>query len=292
ATFRRILDDFGRNLTTVETTLAAVKDDDVKLPLRFVDIHVDLDGDGKPTDEFMDILDRIVGSRPVALLETNPEFLVCFDRGDVAWLRSYCHVLAGLVDLYLAFDTQKQFDLWSATVFARPKSAFAGDAAERLQKSNDAWDELVIAEPKRLSSFRRHIISLAELNRETWKHIRAETDDENEWLPNPKQTGVLRMPVRDEMIDTWLAMMDELEALFDGKKTFIKTFLLDKNHQGLDFKVLFDDPPERFVFKEKFPQNLPDKYWSDMPDVNIQAIFAVIQVFGQPTAVGYAAWFN
>ena len=45
---------------------------------------------------------------------------------------------------------------------------------------------------------------------------KAETDDDHEWLPNPKQKGALGLPVRDEMIDAWLAMMAELEVLLNG----------------------------------------------------------------------------
>ncbi|SRR5229473_179930 len=108
-----------------------------------------------------------------------------------------------------------------------------------------------VKEPARLGRFRKHLLRVAELNRETWKFIRAETDDDHEWLPNPKQKGVLGLPVRNEMIDSWLAMMGELEALLEGKRTFLKSWGLHKNGKGLNLKTLFDDPPEKFVLDPK-----------------------------------------
>ncbi len=160
---------------------------------------------------------------------------------------------------------------------------------ERFQ---DAVKVIAVKEPARLGRFRKHLIKVADLNRETWMHIRAETDDDHEWLPNPRQKGVLGLPVRDEMIDAWLAMMDELEALLDGKRTFLKIWNFDKNGKGLNLKTLFDDPPEKFVLDDKFPQNLPAKYWSEEKDVNINVLGRVFRIFSDPTAVGYAAWFN
>ena len=47
ALFRTFLDD----LTKAEETLALVEDDAVKLPIRFGLVRLDLDGDGKATDE-------------------------------------------------------------------------------------------------------------------------------------------------------------------------------------------------------------------------------------------------
>jgi hypothetical protein len=291
AAFRRLLDDFRRDLSAAEATLAGVTDDGVKLPLRLAAVRLDLVGDGKPTDRFIDILTRVMQRQRFDFLKSNPDFLVCFDRGDVAWLRAYCHLLMGMLDFYLAFDTEASFDLAADELFAKPKKPFRGDDAERWQKIQEAGKEIAVKEPARLGRFRKHLIQVAELNRETWRHIRAETDDDHEWLPNPRQKGVLGLQVRDEMVDAWLAMMAELEALLDGKRTFLQVFI-NKNGKGLNLKTLLDDPPEKFVLDGTFPQNLPDKYWSVGKGVDINVLFRVIEVFNDPTAVAYAVWFN
>jgi hypothetical protein len=291
AAFRRVLDDFRRDLSAAEATLAGVTDDRVKLPVRLADVRLDLVGDGKPTDRFIDILTKLMQRPQFDFLKENPEFLVCFDRGDVAWLRAYCHLLMGMLDFYLAFDTEEEFDLSAERLFAKPRKPFRGDEAERQRKFDEALREVAVTEPRRLGRFRKHLIKVAELNREIWKHIRAETDDDHEWLPNSRQKGVLGLPVRDEMIDAWLAMMAEMEALLDGKRTFLKLFV-QKDSKGLNLKALLDDPPEKFVLDAQFPLNLPDRYWSKEQDVNINAVLRVAQVFGNPTAVAYAMWFN
>jgi HEAT repeat protein len=288
---RRVLDDFYRDLARAEATLAGVTDDKVKLRLRLAGIRLDLDRDGKPTDKFMDILKKIMQRERFDFLASNPDFLVCFDRGDVAWLRAYCHLLMGMLDFYLALDTEQLFDLSADELFAKPKHPFRSTAEEKQQKITEASRAFAVKEPARLGRFRKHLVKVAELNRETWKHIRAETDDDHEWLPNPKQTGVLGLPVRDEMIDAWLAMVAELEALLEGKRAFPQ-FFISKNGKGLNLKTLLDDPPEKLVLDIEGLQSLPDKYWSEAADVDTNALMRVIEIFGNPTAMAYAAWFN
>jgi hypothetical protein len=282
---RRVLDDFVRDLTAAETTLAGITDDGVKLPVRLADVRLDLTGTGKPTYRFVDVMKKIMRQQQFDLLRDNPEFLVCFDRGDVAWLRSYCHLLTGMLDFYLAFDTEQIFNLSSDEVFAKPKYP-------PPPKENRQWDEvlrvIVVKEPARLGRFRRHLMKVAELNRETWNYIRAETDDDHEWLPNPRQKGVLGMPVRNDMIDAWLGMMGEFEALLDGKRTLGSP----KDGKGLNLKALLDNPPDKFDFFGGFPRNLPDRYFSEAPEADWRSLTRVLAVFENTTAVAYWAWFN
>jgi HEAT repeat protein len=290
-TLRRVLDDFRRDLATAEATLGGVTDVKVKLPLRLALVHLDLDGDGKATDRLLDILKRIMQQR-LDFLDTNPDFVVCFDRGDVAWLRAYCHLLMGMLDFYLAFDTGQLFEIGADDLFAKPKKPIKEKDKEKLVIP---WVSLVLAvkEPARLGQFRKHLLEVVKLNRETWRFIRAETDDDHEWLPNPKQKGVFGLPVRNEMIDAWLEMMGELEALLEGKKTFVSDWGFGQNEKGLNLKTLFDNPPEKLELSYGFPQNLPEKYFSQGKEVNIEVVFRVLQVFGgDTTAFAYGAWFN
>jgi hypothetical protein len=87
--------------------------------------------------------------------------------------------------------------------------------------------------------------------------------------------------------------MGELEPLLDGKRTFPR-FVFNRDGKGLNLKTLLDDPPEKFVLGDliSFPENLPDKYWSNQKDVNLDVLLRVFQIFGNPTTVGYAVWFN
>jgi hypothetical protein len=292
AALRRLLDDFQHDLAAAETTLAGVTDDNVKLPLRLGRFRLDLDGDANPTDRLLDIMQRVMGPQ-LAFPRDNPDLLVCFDRGDVAWLRAYCHLLAALLDGYLAFDTEALFNLTAHDLFERPKQPFREGEAERWQRFMEARKVVAVKEPARLGSFRKHLLRVAELNRETWKYIRAETDDDHEWLPNARQRGALGLPVRDEMIDAWLDVMAELEAVLDGQKVLPGVFLGPAPEgKGLNLKTLLERPPAEWRLEDPAGAWLPAAYWDRKPSVDLGKLFRAFQVFGNPSAVAYAMWFN
>ncbi len=290
--FRRILDDFRRDLMDAEGVLAGITDDRVALPLRLADVKLDLDGDGNATDRFADILSKMMRGQSFEFLEYNPSFLVRFDRGDVAWLRAYCHLLSGMLDVYLAVDTKGDFGLWADTAFAKPKVRFVGTEFERLQKSGEAHRVLRIIEPARLSRFRGHLIKVAELNRETWRFIRAETDNDHEWLPHPKQTSVIRMSVREEMIDAWIAAVGELEGMLEGKKLMFNVSVVNNENRGINMKTLLEDPPAELDWEKVWREGPAEKYLEKGEFINVGTLLRVLSVFNDPMAVGYAAWFN
>lgn len=287
---RRVFERFTADLDKTESTLAGVTDDKVKLPLRLANIHLDLDGDGKPTDQFLGLLKKLLGVQRFDFLEKNPDFRVSFDRGDVAWLRAYCHLLSAMLDVYLAFDLKLVFDIEGANHFAKPKND---------PKANDAWWQLLtridVTEPARLGSFRTHMVKVCELNRETWRFIRAETDDDFEWLPNAKQKGVIGLPVRDEMIDGWLKAVDELEGLLTGKKLIDLRGLVNTDGKGLNVKELLDHPPEKLELMKVAASGVDAKYLSKLTADNTfddAAFRRVMRLFDDSLSVAYAAWFN
>lgn len=78
-----------------------------------------------------------------------------------------------------------------------------------------SWD---VVEPSRLKAAHQNLLKVAELNHETWQLIRAETDDDKEWLPNPNQTNLFSgMEITNERIDSWLAGIKKIEQVLDGK---------------------------------------------------------------------------
>ncbi|MDY3553650.1 hypothetical protein R5W24_002754 [Gemmata sp. JC717] len=109
----------------------------------------------------------------------NPEFRVHFDRGDVAWLRSYCHLLSAMVEGYRSVDEEAGFE-------ERVRDIFPKVAPSAREPDPDWLGGLKVVDPPRLRRARLHMVAVCELNRETWTHIRAETDDDYEWLPHPK----------------------------------------------------------------------------------------------------------
>lgn len=291
----RFLEVFRSDLERVEATLAEVKSADVTLPLRLADIRVNLTGKPEASERFVDLLKKMMGPNFRVPAE-NAEFLIRFDRGDVAWLRGYCHLLMGLIDLTLAFDLEENFTMWGDQQFAKTKRSFQGTPAEKSKRQAEISAVIKIKEPARLGHYRRHIVKVCALNRETWSFIRAETDDDHEWLPNSKQTGVLRIPVTDEMIDHWLAMMAEFEDLFDGRKAIPKglvAILSSKSQRPLNVRAFFDNPPDTFEWQRMQRDGVREQYLDDsLPDFDLNVIIRGGGVFQSTLGIGYAVWFN
>ncbi len=289
--FRHLLDDARRGMIAIEATLAGITDDKVQLPLRLAKIKLDLDGDGKATDSFLDLLARLMRRTP-DFLKSNTDFLVCFDRGDVAWLRSYCHVIAGLIDTGLAFDFQAHFELIEDGPFPRVVPKFTGTKEERTRLLNESQRTLRIVEPARLSRVREHFLAVTKLNRETWRQIRAETDNNHEWLPNSKQQSVIGLPVRDELIDGWLEAMGELEAILEGKSLLPVSMFLPTGGRNLNMKTLLNDPPATIDIQKIFEKGIDDKYLEKGPVCDIDKLLRILRLFDSGSMGMYMAYFN
>jgi hypothetical protein len=88
AAARHILLDLLADLRKAEATLAAVADKQVKLPLRLGPIALDFSSSGHADERSATLLSRYVAAQN---LPKDHDLLVVFDRGDVAWMRGYCH---------------------------------------------------------------------------------------------------------------------------------------------------------------------------------------------------------
>lgn len=288
---RGLLDDGRRGFLGIDATLAGITDNNVMLPLRLAKIKLDLDGDGKATDDFSTILLKFLGNRP-EFLTKNPDFLVHFDRGDVAWLRSYCHVAAGTIDFILSIDLKTEFELNELGPFPKVRPKFAGTEDERKEKLQKAREVIRFAEPARLTRVREHFVMVAKLNRETWRYIRAETDNDHEWLPNPKQTSVIGLPINAAMVDGWLEAMDELESILEGKKLLPIGLLVPTEGKGLNLKTVLDDPPASLDLSKLRIKGVDAKYLEKGADADMNKLFAAFRLFEGGSRGMYMAYFN
>src|SRR5438477_5506368 len=107
AAARQLVQTFVDDLVKAEATLAQVKDPAVKMPLQVGLIKIDPFGQGKPISAAF-LFERIEGLAVKS--QQAKELVIGFDRGDVSWLRGYCHFLAALGELCLAVDGQKAFE--------------------------------------------------------------------------------------------------------------------------------------------------------------------------------------
>ena len=230
AAVRQLVQTFVDDLARVEATLAEVKDAAVKLPLRVGLIKIDPFGQGKPISAAF-LFERIEGL-PVTS-EQAKGFVIGFDRGDVNWLRGYCHFLAALGELCLAVDGLRAFDCSAHLLFEKVETphtflletrrAFDENPFENVASISDVISffhqmlRLSIKEPARTKAALAHLEAGIVQAKEMWKFILAETDDDLEWIPNPKQMGVVGVKVTQEMVDAWLETLDETDQVLKGK---------------------------------------------------------------------------
>ena len=248
AMLRGWVDDLGK----AEATLAGVKAADVKLPIHFGLVRLDFDGDGTAGDgetlwKVYARFNRNAGAGAAR------DFVIAFDRGDVDWLRGYCHLLMAVGEVVLAHDFDDLFRETGYLFFrgARPPLPFLTNT-----QSGRAFDlgeildlvatihlmRLSVTEPARLTSALVHIEATARLSRSSWKAILAETDDDREWVPNPKQgTVVPSGKVTPEMVQGWFDFLDEFESILAGRK--LLPFWRGSNPRlGINLRKVFTEP--------------------------------------------------
>jgi hypothetical protein len=252
AAARQILQTWVDDLARAEATLARVQDPEVKLPLHVGLIQIDPLGRGKPVSAALVFRQAGAGvSR-----EAVEQFYIGFDRGDVCWLRGYCHFLAAWGELLLAVDGRDLFDCTAHLFFEKVESPYPF-LQEEGRDLNDVRNfrpaviadaiafihqlRLPVKEPERCKAALGHLEAMLAMAREMWKFYLAETDDDHEWIPNPRQKGVLQVAVTQEMVDTWLATVGEAERVLQGKR-LVPFWRGTQADRGVNLRRVFTEP--------------------------------------------------
>src|SRR5262249_32336710 len=124
---RAIMQAWDGHLAKAAATLSWIDGKDVKLAMQFGKIRLDLDGDGNATAEerlWKLYIQLNAAARNQVTAEAAQDFIIAFDRGDVAWLRGYCHLLMALGEAFLAYDGQELFDHSAGLFFPNPATPF------------------------------------------------------------------------------------------------------------------------------------------------------------------------
>ncbi|MBA3483800.1 MAG: hypothetical protein H0T51_18505 [Pirellulales bacterium] len=248
--FRKIIADFADDLAKVEATLAAIGSADVKLPMHLGMVRLDFDGDGQAGDEetLWRIFSRVTG-RDVSE-ETAAGFVMALDKGDVHWLRGYCRLLSALCEMHLTYDTQELHDHAARLFFPTAEAPYPFLGGDDLQDwIFDAIAfihmlQLPVVAPERMAKAHEHLLAVVEQSRLSWAAILAETDDDREWVPNPQQknTAIPGAVITKPMVDGWHAVLDEVEAILQGKK--LVPFWRRHEGRGVNMQRVFMEPTE------------------------------------------------
>ena len=301
-TLRGVFKTALAGLQQTGATLALMGQGEIKLPVAFGLVKLDLNGDGKVEEQetLWRVLDATLGGGNIPP-QAAEAFAVSFDRADAAWLRGYTHLLSALIEFGLAHDQTAGFNASYQMFFPRAGLP-ASELNSHVRSDYSGMDDGAIAdaiayihlmhwevtEPDRLKAALAHLESVVALSRESWGFILAETDDEAEWIPSPRQkTGVLPgAAITQQTVDGWMVFLTEFDAILQGKK-LIPHWRLAK---GINFRRVFTEPrPFDPILWAQGSAALP--YLEDGPMTGTQTWERIMQMF-EGNFLGYAIWFN
>jgi hypothetical protein len=150
----------------------------------FLQIEVDAEGNNLPPDD----------------PRRTPTFR--FDVGDVHWARAMVMFQHAFLNMVMAYDF----------------SALEQFVIKDFREMPEAF-RLRLLDKDRIKQAKALILdglAAAELSRQQYL---AETDDVNEWLPNPRQKNhPLPLPVDDALYETWAQILGDLARLVQGQE--------------------------------------------------------------------------
>jgi hypothetical protein len=306
--FRKILSDFHDAMAEANATLAMVPANaDIGVEVDLRTLGIDLDEDGKITPQesaaaIMAALSNNSGDAP----DASP-LVFRFDRADGYWLQGYANFLMAQADFWLAHDFRLAFDQTFQMLFPRAKLPMQDTlvplddgggngifASEWRIADFVSFIHLVnwqVVEPERRKAARTELLEMIRLSRDDWKAIRAETDNDREWLPGPQQAGANQltgMEVTETEVQAWHATLQVAEDLLEGRTLLPHFRFADK---GINMKRFFDEPqtfdlvlsitgPGVAPYLEKGPILSSDDWW------------ALQSQFGGSGFMTFALWFN
>jgi hypothetical protein len=299
---RGIIETFVRGLSKVEVTLAPIKDEKVSLPLHFGLIKLDLLGNGAPGEnQSLWRLYRLYNQRNFTP-EQAKNFYIKFDKADVHWLRGYCHLIKAFCEIWLAYDFHESFDCSAGVFFQKTDSPYAilrkNEQDEGRRSLATAFDLVALIHTIRWPLVEPALMrdALADLqagiaqDKEMWRSCMQETGDDHEWIPNPRQTGVIPgMKVTDAMVESWINMLDELEKLLQGK-TLVPFWRGDKT-LGINVHRVFTEPPRNLDLVMWVQGSAAIPYLERGTLSAPQQWLALANTFGAELP-GFALWFN
>ncbi len=228
-----------------------------------------------------------------------PSTVIGFDRADAIWLAGYSNIFGLQAEFFLAHDFSNVFDAGFHRLFPRaglPMQEYSRGGQLMLDPESDAAIADVVAvihtlswpveSPYRLRNVLARMQEITQLSRRNWEAILAETDDNNELLPSPSQTGVAGREVTAQMIDAWHETLDTLDAILAGD------LLLPhwRFRQGIDLNAYFTTATRTdLVMLLTGHDAVP--YLKDGPIADPESFAAGNRVFGSDF-LGFAAWFN
>ncbi|MER9302153.1 hypothetical protein NKJ06_04790 [Mesorhizobium sp. M0293] len=307
--FRAILVAFRDRLEKSAATFALVPADaDIGMAIDLTHAGIDLNEDGTiAPDESMAAIIASLSRGGISSDDAAPTLTFRFDRADGFWLQGYAEFLMAQADFWLAHDFRSTFDGSFHMLFPRAKLPLqdilvppAGDMGSSIFSSEWRIADFIslvhlvnwpVVEPERRQAARRHLLEMIRLSREDWKAIRAETDNDREWLPGPQQKGenpLTGLEVGEEQVQAWLATLTMAEDLLEGRVLLPHFRIADK---GINMKRFFDESKNfDLVLSITGPAIAP--YLESGEIVSSSDFDQIQRQFGGGGFLTFALWFN
>jgi hypothetical protein len=324
---RGILEALRFNVGTAEPGfMQAAEAGDWVLPIDVLKIRIDANGDGQASDgETIAAIFGIVppeppappavprteggagrsgGLRgpvpPAAQPEAAAGFVVGFDRADAYWFAGYSNLILMQAEFLLAHDFSSFVDAAFHRLF--PRSGFAmqefsrGGTLMMDPESDTAIADAIAAihtlswpvtDAEMLAGVRERALRVIALSRANWQAIGAETDDDRELIPNPRQTPLVpEAVVTEEIVAAWHKTLDAVEAVLQGELLVPHW----RFAQGFDLRAYFESATRTdLVLLLTGYDALP--YLKDGPVASAETFAEANRVFGN-NLLNYAFWFN
>ncbi len=247
---RGIFERFQQGMQAVNTSLEGLDATEFHQPIDIAAIRLDINGNGQlEASEHFHRIYSFYNWNARTLFKQGQPLIIDFDLADAYWMKGYAHLLLGLSDSILAYRWESVYQQTAHHFFGRTESKIGtileqqgpydlGIAADLIAGLHAM--PLPLAEPQRLQNAHQHLLETISASRQTWKLIAAETDNQNEWIPNPQQTSVTGTQISQEMIDGWGQFLDEFEAILQGKKLIPHWRIRDG--RGINLKQVFHQP--------------------------------------------------
>jgi hypothetical protein len=209
---RQTLSDAEAELGNVEADLAvAARTPGIALELCVACWEVDWNGDGRidARDRALLEIEEDGDGNPIPAGDPRRQPTFRFDDGDVAWARAFVGFERAALDVLLAYD-------WSEV---------AGMARRRGHRPDRIVVRLV--DRGRITEARQRILDGLDQSDAARRAYLAETDDDREWVPSPRQKShPLPLPVDQALYDTWGSVVGDVRRLVRGDEGLRVTDML------------------------------------------------------------------